>query len=219
MASDLKARLLALIQNLQQAGLQQVSVEQLSEGVVAAEADVRATLATFGAQLTVSDSGVQLPPDVFGLEVTGIANTQVGHINTQLNISGPLLHLHAGGERPMMTTETLHEALADPAAWHDLLEEQLVRQRSRAALTRILAVSSEQPEYVISAGGIGRLRVERPVPVGNLKAVALTMALEHLPESNESETRVAYIDSEVEHSVPHVLLRRSGDSAWRVYCA
>lgn len=147
MASDLQARLLVLLQNLQQAGLQQVSVEQLSEGVAAAEVDVSAALATFGAQLAVSDRGVRLAPDVFDLEVTGTANTQVGHINTQLNVSGPLLHLHAGGDRPVVSTGTLREALADPAVWHDLLEEQLVRQRSRAALTRILAVSSERPEY------------------------------------------------------------------------
>lgn len=134
------------MQHLQRMNRHEVTIAQLSQDLKAPEADVRAALLAIGQPLGISDLALRLGPEVFDLEVSGTANTQVGHMNTQLNVSGPL-HFYTEGERQVISIDALREALKDSSTWYDLLEAQLVRQRSRTTLTQILAVTSEQPEY------------------------------------------------------------------------
>lgn len=109
------------------------------------DTDARAAPETSDALPPASEEHEQREPGSVEQVVHGQAYTQVGNLNTQLHVTGPLVQIGASVERPEVSADLLREALDDAAVWHDLLEEQLIRRRSRAALRLILQVATEHP--------------------------------------------------------------------------
>jgi hypothetical protein len=91
------------------------------------EPDPPAIPETAGAPLPTGERQMQREPGSVEQVAHGQAYTQVGHSNTQLHVTGLLVQIGASVEHAEMSAAVVRGALADPAAWHDLLEEQLIR--------------------------------------------------------------------------------------------